>query len=313
MLDVQNSRVAHGTGGWDLGYMTASRIAVVTGGNQGLGRALVEGLAARLAPADRVLVTGRDPDRVAAAVAEVATTARARVEGHVLDVGDAAAVDVLARELGTVDVVLSNAAARMSPDRAPADEIDEVLRVSNLGTTRVLRAFAPRLRPGGALIVVASSFGTLGHLAAPLRARFDEADSLDDIDAVLGAWRDAVVAGSAEAEGWPRWINVPSKVGQVAAVRVLARSRRERDRSDGTLIAAVCPGLVDTDASRPWFDDMSAARSPAQAAAPILALALQADRDPTLYGELVRDGLVLSWTADIEPDASAGALVSRAA
>jgi carbonyl reductase 1 len=293
--------------------MTASRIAVVTGGNQGLGRALVEGLAARLAPADRVLVTGRDPDRVAAAVAEVATTARARVEGHVLDVGDAAAVDVLARELGTVDVVLSNAAARMSPDRAPADEIDEVLRVSNLGTTRVLRAFAPRLRPGGALIVVASSFGTLGHLAAPLRARFDEADSLDDIDAVLGAWRDAVVAGSAEAEGWPRWINVPSKVGQVAAVRVLARSRRERDRSDGTLIAAVCPGLVDTDASRPWFDDMSAARSPAQAAAPILALALQADRDPTLYGELVRDGLVLSWTADIEPDASAGALVSRAA
>jgi carbonyl reductase 1 len=313
MLDVQNSRVAHGTGGWDLGYMTASRIAVVTGGNQGLGRALVEGLAARLAPADRVLVTGRDPDRVAAAVAEVATTARARVEGHVLDVGDAAAVDVLARELGTVDVVLSNAAARMSPDRAPADEIDEVLRVSNLGTTRVLRAFAPRLRPGGALIVVASSFGTLGHLAAPLRARFDEADSLDDIDAVLVAWRDAVVAGSAEAEGWPRWINVPSKVGQVAAVRVLARSRRERDRSDGTLIAAVCPGLVDTDASRPWFDDMSAARSPAQAAAPILALALQADRDPTLYGELVRDGLVLSWTADIEPDASAGALVSRAA
>jgi carbonyl reductase 1 len=293
--------------------MTASRIALVTGGNQGLGRALAEGLAARLAPADRVLLAGRDPDRVAAAAAEVATTARARVEGHVLDVGDAAAVDALARELGSVDLVLSNAAARMSPDRAPADEIDEVLRVSNLGTTRVLRAFAPRLRPGGALIVVASSFGTLGHLARPLRARFDEADSLDDVDAVLRAWRDAVVAGGAEAEGWPRWINVPSKVGQVAAVRALARSRRERDRSDGTLIAAVCPGLVDTDASRPWFDDMSAARSPAQAAAPILALALQADRDPTLYGELVRDGRVLSWTAEIEPVASAGALVSRAA
>ena len=96
-------------------------------------------------------------------------------------------------------------------------------------------------------------------------------------------------------------------------MRVLARSRRERDRSDGTLIAAVCPGLVDTDASRPWFGDMSEARSPAQAAAPILTLALRADRDPTWYGELVRDGHVLSWTADVEPDASASALVSRAA
>jgi NAD(P)-dependent dehydrogenase (short-subunit alcohol dehydrogenase family) len=293
--------------------MTALRTALVTGANQGLGRALADGLAGRLASADRVLLTGRDPQRVAVAAAEVAATARARVDGRVLDVGDAAAVDELARELGAIDVVISNAAARMSPDLAPTDMIDEVLRVSNLGTTRMLRAFAPRLRPGGALIVVASSFGTLGHLAAPLRARFDEATSLDDVDRVLAAWRDAVVAGRAEADGWPNWINVPSKVGQVAAVRVLARDRRERDLADGTLIAAVCPGLVDTDASRPWFDDMSAARSPADAAVPILALALQADRDPARYGELVRDGRVVSWTAEVPAEARAGARVSRAA
>jgi carbonyl reductase 1 len=293
--------------------MTASRTALVTGANQGLGRALAEGLAARLAPADRVLVTGRDPDRVAGAAAEIAATVRARVEGRVLDVGDTAAVDALAHELGAVDVVLSNAGARMSPDAAPADEIDEVLQVSNLGTTRVLRAFAPRLCPGGALVVVASSFGTLGHLAAPLRARFDDASSLGDVDAVLLAWREAVVAGSAEAEGWPRWINIPSKVGQVAAVRAVARGRRERDLANGTLIAAVCPGLIDTDASRPWFDDMSAARRPVEAAAPILDLALHDGPDPTRYGELVRDGRVLSWTAEIAPESRAGARVSRAA
>jgi NAD(P)-dependent dehydrogenase (short-subunit alcohol dehydrogenase family) len=260
-----------------------------------------------------VLLTGRDPQRVAAAAAEVAMTARARVEARVLDVGDATAVDALAREIGAIDIVISNAAARMSPDLAPADMVDEVLRVSNLGTTRMLRAFAPRLRPGGALIVVASSFGTLGHLAVPLRARFDEASSLDDIDTTLADWRDAVIAGRAEAEGWPRWINIPSKVGQVAAVRVVARDRRERDLVDGTLIAAVCPGLVDTDASRPWFDDMSAARSPADAAAPILALALQPGGDQAHHGELVRDGRVVSWTAEIPVEARAGARVSAAA
>ena len=51
--------------------MTTSRIALVTGANQGLGRALAEGLAARMEPEDLVLLTGRDPDRVEIAANEV--------------------------------------------------------------------------------------------------------------------------------------------------------------------------------------------------------------------------------------------------
>ena len=61
-----------------------------------------------------------------------------------------------------------------------------------------------------------------------------------------------------------------------------------------TLIASVCPGLVDTRASRPWFDDFSQARTPAEAAEPIVDLVL-ADLDPSQYGELIRDGKVLPW------------------
>ena len=64
--------------------MTGSRIALVTGANQGLGRALVTGLAAGMAPQDRVLLTGRDPNRVEAAAAAIAAgPAVARVEGRV--------------------------------------------------------------------------------------------------------------------------------------------------------------------------------------------------------------------------------------
>ena len=282
--------------------MTASRTALVTGANQGLGRALVEALAAGLGPTDRVLLTGRDPDRVRAAAAAVADgPATARVEGRVLDVRDADAIAALAAELGAVDIVFSNATSRMRPEADPVDEVDAVAATSNLATTRMLRAFAPRLRPGGRLIVVASALGTLDKLDERAAGRFAPAatESLDAVDALVADWRAAVHAGRAEAEGYGTWLNIPSKVAQVAAVRALARQRRDDDLAHGRLLMALCPGLIDTDASRPWFEDMSTAQTPAEAAAWPVELALAPTFDPAFYGELVQFGKVLPWASGI--------------
>lgn len=279
--------------------MTHSRTALVTGANQGLGRALVEGLAGRMRSQDRILLTGRDPERVHAAAAAVPTTG-ARVEGRVLDVRDGDAIDALAAELGEVDVVFSNATSRMQPADDPADQVDAVAETNNGATTRMLRAFAPRLRPGGRLIVVASALGTLDKLGERVRPRFAAAAaSLDSVDALVAEWRHAVAAGRAEQEGFGTWLNIPSKVAQVAAVRALARERRAADLADSTLIAALCPGLIDTDASRPWFADMSQAQTPAQAAAWPVELALGETFDPAFYGELVQFGRVLPWRTGI--------------
>src|SRR3954467_3053836 len=144
--------------------MTPPRIALVTGANQGLGRALVDGLAARMAPHDLVLLTGRNPERVRAAAADASRTAVARVEGRALDVRDDDAIVALAAELGEVDVVFSNAFARISPEADPADEVDAVAETRTRAPTRILRALAPRGRHGGRLIVVASALGTLDKL-----------------------------------------------------------------------------------------------------------------------------------------------------
>jgi NAD(P)-dependent dehydrogenase (short-subunit alcohol dehydrogenase family) len=275
--------------------MTHARTALVTGANQGLGRALVEALAARMNPNDRILLTGRDPERVNAAAAEV-PSAGARIDGLVLDVRDGGAIDALAAELGAVDIVFSNATARMSPEADPADEVDAVAQTSNLATSRMLRAFAPRLRPGGRLVIVASALGTLDKLDARIRPRFAAAAAhLDAVDALVAEWRDAVHGGRAEQEGFGSWLNIPSKVAQVAAVRAVARERRATDLAAGKLIAALCPGLIDTDASRPWFADMSQAQTPAQAAAWPVELALSESFDPAFYGELVQFGAVIPW------------------
>ncbi|MDH6214248.1 SDR family NAD(P)-dependent oxidoreductase [Streptomyces pseudovenezuelae] len=280
--------------------MTTSRIALVTGANQGLGRALVDGLAARMGPDDLVLLTGRSPERVLDAAREVAQLpdTRSRVEGRVLDVADPEAIAHFADELrarhGGVDIVISNAVARLLPEDSQSARADEVIDVSNTATHAILRSFGPILRPAGRLLVVASSLGTLGHLDPRLHHLFDGAN-LEQVEYAVESWRSAIHHKTAEEAGWPRWLNVPSKVAQVAAVRAVAAERREHDLATGTLIASVCPGMVDTATSRPWFSDFSGAQSPAKAARAVLDLVFADGVDPALYGELVRFGKAVPW------------------
>ncbi|MFD8424970.1 SDR family NAD(P)-dependent oxidoreductase [Streptomyces sp. NPDC059668] len=294
--------------------MTTSRIALVTGANQGLGRALAEGLAARMDPQDLVLLTGRSQRRVADAAREVtqSSATRARVEGRVLDVTDTDGIARLAEDLrthhGGVDVVLSNAVARLLPEESQAERADEFIDVSNTATHAILRSFGAVLRPGGRLLVVASSLGTLGHLDGRLHHLFDGA-SLDQVEYAVESWRSAIHHGTAAEAGWPLWLNVPSKVAQVAAVRAVAAERRARDLADETLLAAVCPGMVDTATSRPWFSDYSEAQSPARAAEAVLDLVFAEHVDPTLHGELVRFGKVLPWHGGTPPAEQDGMLV----
>ncbi|MER7688857.1 SDR family NAD(P)-dependent oxidoreductase [Streptomyces sp. NPDC097610] len=290
--------------------MNASRIALVTGANQGLGRALAEGLAARMDSDDLVLLTGRSHQRVSDAAREVAQLpgTRSQVQAQVLDVTDTDDIARLADELrarhGGVDVVLSNAVTRLLPEESQAERADEFIDVSNTATHAILRSFGPVLRPGGRLIVVASSLGTLGHLDPRLHHLFDGA-SLDQVEYAVESWRSAIHNRTAEEAGWPRWLNVPSKVAQVAAVRAVAAEHRERDLADGTLIASVCPGMVDTATSRPWFSDFSQAQSPSEAARAVLDLVFTELVDPALYGELIRFGKALPWhdgTPPVEQD-----------
>jgi carbonyl reductase 1 len=273
------------------------RVALVTGATQGLGFGLVECLAARLESDDIVYLTGRDASRVTAAEASLGRC-RAQVRVELLDVSrDEGVSDTAARLLerhGSLDIVISNAYSRVLPHDRPEQVITGYTETNNLGTTRVLRAFAPTLRDGGTLLVVASTLGTLHYLAPVLHERFDELETLEEADAAVRRWREAVQDGSALAESWPAFINIPSKIAQVGAVRALARQRRESDLGRGILLASVCPGMIDTGASRPWFD-MSDAQTPAQAAGPLVDLALRSSLDANLYGELIRFGHVLPW------------------
>src|ERR1043165_998218 len=123
-----------------------SRVAIVTGANQGLGYALVEGLCRTMTPRDIVYLTCRSEARGAAAVAAL------RAQGlaprlQLLDVADpdsiAYAADTLRGEHGGVDIVISNAGARTDPAIPPAAQVRTLIATNNLGHTRMIDAFGP--------------------------------------------------------------------------------------------------------------------------------------------------------------------------
>lgn len=268
------------------------KIAVITGATRNLGFSLAQGLARRLAPSDTIYLTGRDAARVAESV-RLVSDARAEVRGEVLDVSKRDSVErlaaLLAERHGGVDIVFSNHYTRVQPKDDPSEVIEYYVDANNLGTTRVLRSFAPMLRDGGRLFVIASRAGSLRALAPALHGRFQSLHSLDDVDRTLCAWRDEVRSGRAPGRGWPAWINIPSKIGQVAAVRVLARQRRAEDLRRGILIAAISPGLIDTGASRQWLD-VQGAPTPDAVAGPLIDLAVDPSPCAAFYGELVHLG-----------------------
>jgi carbonyl reductase 1 len=278
-----------------------STVAFVTGANQGLGLSLVRALCRQLGDGGVVYLAARSAERGQRAVQQLRGEGLAPVFCQ-LDVRDgdqvSEAAEALRRRHGGADIVVSNAALRRTRDSSDAETIRGFIDTNNHGAHRMIRAFGPILNDHARFIVVASAFGRLRYLREELRSQFDPATmTLEDLEKVLAEYAALVEAGHDQAAGWPASINVPSKIGQVAAVRIMARDYQDEARRRGILINAACPGLVDTEASRPWFDDMSSAQSPDAAAVDVAWLATRPAGVTEPYGELVQHRVTLGYDA----------------
>ena len=294
------------------------KIALVTGANQGLGYALVKELAAQLAPQDTVYLAARSKYRGEEAVHKLGDTS-AKVNFVQLDVTKSHSIAALAKtldEAGGVDIVVSNAAARIVPSRPAREQVRTFIETNNHGSRNLFGALEPLLNNNARYVMVASSCGQLGNLPKDItRPKFNPSRlSLDKLEEIMEGYVADVENGSIKSSGWPGYpeefenaktkptgwpklINTPSKAGQVVMARIAARDIADKRPNDGILIYAVCPGLMDTEASRPWFDDMSGAKKPDEAAQPIVDLLLSSyTQIPS--GALVCDGKELHLVQD---------------
>jgi NAD(P)-dependent dehydrogenase (short-subunit alcohol dehydrogenase family) len=282
--------------------MMANRVAVVAGSTRGIGFALVRALASVWTTADTIYLTARRAADGEAAVARLGS------EGlHVrwlpfdlTDPASAAALAAVRQRHGGLDVAVLNGAYAPRADLPAAAEARAMIAANNHGSLRFLRALAPLLRDHARLVIVASAFGTLESLPASLRRRFDTtAQGPDAIEATMDAYVAAAEAGAAESEGWPAWVNIPSKVGQVAVTRAFARQYAgDPARPDGVLFNAACPGLTLTDATRDLMDTVfrgRPAQTPDEAARDLLWLITLPAGTSAPYGELVQHRLVIPF------------------
>jgi len=142
----------------------ADKAVIVTGGSRGIGRAIVELLAAEGA---NVSFLFRDN---AAAAAEVVAAAGARVTAEQVDIRDsaacAAAVERIADRYGRIDVLVNNAGLIRDNLLGLLEDVDirVVLETNVGGTFNVTRAVVPHMiaRRAGKIVNVSSVAGEKG-------------------------------------------------------------------------------------------------------------------------------------------------------
>jgi NAD(P)-dependent dehydrogenase (short-subunit alcohol dehydrogenase family) len=130
------------------------RVAIVTGGSRGIGRAIVEDL---LDGGWRVFLCSRNPESVEKALGELAGrgAAAGSVAGRAVDVREQAEVDGfvdwVAGEAGRLDCLVNNAGLGhfAAVDALSGDQWREVLRTNLDGCFYFLRAAAPLMKRGG--------------------------------------------------------------------------------------------------------------------------------------------------------------------
>jgi len=126
-----------------------NKVAIVTGGNSGIGYAAAADLAGKGA---KVIVTGRNKESLAKAEIEL------NVTGIVADQSDLKSIDNLVEEVkakfGKVDILFLNAGvASFAPlELAPEDHYDTIMNVNTKGVYFTVQKLLPILNDGASII-----------------------------------------------------------------------------------------------------------------------------------------------------------------
>jgi 2-deoxy-D-gluconate 3-dehydrogenase len=147
------------------------RVALVTGGNGGIGLGMARGLAAAGAS---IVIAGRNLAKSQAAVAEL-STGGVKAIALTVDVNDADTVKAMVADtltaLGRIDILINNAGmnVRKAPDKLALEEWDSVIRTNLTSAFVISKAVYPAMKQagGGKIINIGSMMSIFGASFSP--------------------------------------------------------------------------------------------------------------------------------------------------
>jgi NAD(P)-dependent dehydrogenase (short-subunit alcohol dehydrogenase family) len=258
-------------------------VAVITGGNRGLGLETGRQLAQQ---GLSVVLTSRDP----AQGQRAADRLRAQgltVVSYPLEVTEPASVAALAervrQEVGPIEVLINNAGIAL--EGFNAEVVRRTLAVNCFGVMTVVDHLLPVLSPHGRIVMVSSGMGQVAGLPPALQAEFlDPTLTRARLIDLLQRFVQDVETGQHRQHGWPSNAYRMSKVGLNAFTRLLARELA----STAIRVNAVCPGWVRT--------DIGGRNAPLSVEAGVRSMvwaALLGEDGPS--GGFFRDGQPIAW------------------
>jgi NAD(P)-dependent dehydrogenase (short-subunit alcohol dehydrogenase family) len=147
------------------------KVALVTGGSRGVGRAIAASLAAEDC---KVIITGRDEEALASTSAEIFRRKDSVFARH-CDVRSPESVDALAKavrkQFGRLDILVNNAGiahGSATVDKLSIEAWREVIDTNLTGLFLVTRALLPLMHPGGSIV---------NNLSISARMAFPEASA----------------------------------------------------------------------------------------------------------------------------------------
>ncbi|KAJ6672143.1 (+)-NEOMENTHOL DEHYDROGENASE [Salix viminalis] len=253
-----------------LRWWSSETVAVVTGGNRGIGSEIARQLADH---GLTVILTSRESSaglEASNALKELGLS----VDYHQLDVLDSLSIKKLAEWIeqtyGGIDVLVNNAGVNynLGADNS-VEHAQNVVATNYYGTKNVSQALIPLMRPsavGARIVNVSSRLGRLNGRRnrledKDLREKLANLETLSEelIDRMVSTFLQQVEEGTYTSGGWPQMFTdySVSKLAVNAFTRLMAKMLSDRPDGQKIYINCYCPGWVKT-AMTGWAGNISA-------------------------------------------------------